>query len=44
LTPGSAWRRFSGISSPHSMQWVSLSPDGSRERACSSPSFTVSSI
>jgi hypothetical protein len=43
-TPGSARRRAGGISSPHSRQWVSLSPAGMRERARMTPSMTVSSI
>jgi hypothetical protein len=43
-TPGSARRRACGISSPHSRQWVSLSPVGMHDRARMTPSMTVSSI
>jgi hypothetical protein len=44
LTPGSTRRRASGISSPHSWQWVSATPVGMRARALMTPSVTVSSI
>ena len=39
-----SYHRFSGISSPHSMQWLRLSPAGRRDRAASTPSVIVSSI
>jgi hypothetical protein len=44
LTPGRILRRASGISSPPSTQWVSLSPMGSLACALSTASMTVLSI